>query len=89
MLQVESHRLWLTTTQAFGSRRGIKEFEYYKEYLMSEKEKPWTIDSWEELRLALAEMKPRSKLYTIIKDEITRRKHWKQLSRKQRKLTDE
>lgn len=46
------------------------------------KEKPWTIHSWEDLREALAEMKPRSKLYEIVKSEVKKRGHWKQRPRK-------
>lgn len=45
-------------------------------------EKPWTIDSWEELRLALGEMKPRSKLYEIVKSEVIKRGNWKKRSPK-------
>lgn len=40
-------------------------------------EKPWTIGSWEELRQAVEEMKPRSKLYEIIKSNMKKRGHWR------------
>lgn len=47
---------------------------------MTDKEKPWTIYSWEDLRIALAEMQPRSKLHEIIKAEIVKRGNWKRRS---------
>lgn len=45
------------------------------------KEKPWSIHSWEDLRKELATMKPRSKLFEIIKTEVKKRGHWKNASR--------
>jgi hypothetical protein len=45
-------------------------------------EKPWTIHSWDDLRFELGKMKPRSKLYEIVKSEVKKRGHWKQRPRK-------
>jgi len=47
---------------------------------MPDKEKPWTIDSWEELRIELDKMKPRSKLFELVKSEIVKRGNWKRRS---------
>jgi hypothetical protein len=52
---------------------------------MADKEKPWNIDSWEELRQALAEMRPRTKLYDIVKSEMEKRGRWK---KRPKKFTD-
>jgi hypothetical protein len=46
------------------------------------KEKPFNIYDWEDLRDELARMKPRSKLYEIVKAEIIRRGNWKKRSPK-------
>lgn len=37
----------------------------------------FNIHTWDELRAALAVMKPQSKLYEIVKDELTKRSRWK------------
>lgn len=41
----------------------------------------WTIESWKEFREALEDMKPRSKLFETIKQEMTKRGHWKNAPR--------
>jgi hypothetical protein len=41
------------------------------------KEGPFPYESWEDLREALEEMKPRSKLYETIKAEMIKRGRWK------------
>lgn len=47
---------------------------------MDKKEKPFNITNWEELRDELASMKPRSKLYEIVKAEMLKRGHWRRKS---------
>jgi hypothetical protein len=44
---------------------------------MDKKEKPFSIYDWEDLREELAAMKPRSKLYEIVKAEMVKRGHWR------------
>lgn len=48
---------------------------------MTDKEKPWSIHSWTNLRVELAQMKPRSKLFEIVKAEVKKRGHWKNASK--------
>ena len=48
---------------------------------MDNKER-WTIHSWDELREALASMKRRSKLYEMVKTEMTKRNQWKRAYKK-------
>jgi hypothetical protein len=52
---------------------------------MAEKEKPFNIRSWDDLREALATMKPRTKLFLMVETEMKRRGHW----RKRRPRTGE
>jgi hypothetical protein len=45
-------------------------------------EKPFTISSWEDLRRELSSMKPRSKLFEIVKTEISKRGYWRRAPKK-------
>lgn len=45
------------------------------------KKELWYIESWEDFREALAEMKPRSKLFETIRVEMEKRGRWKKAPR--------
>lgn len=48
---------------------------------MPDKEKPFTMSSWDDLRRELAAMKPRSKLFLLVEAEVKKRGHWRRLPR--------